>query len=135
MELLKKLSPHLADEEIARVLNCHKKRTANGNPWSRGRVRSIRGNYNIKSFDRNKQRDVVTMNETARELNINPAKIRTLIRHGVIKAKQIIAHAPYEIKRCELEKEEVKNSIEILQKGHSLRYYRGGSTQQLSFIQ
>jgi excisionase family DNA binding protein len=135
VDLLEKLSPRFPDEEIARILNCHKLKTGQENSWTRTRVRSLRSSHKIAPFDRTKKTDVMTMNEAARYLNVNAGTIRTLIRNGIVKAEQIIKHEPYEIERTELDKEIVKLSIERLKEGQSLKYFEGVSPQQISFYQ
>ncbi len=134
VDLLKKLSPHLPDEEIARVLNCYKLKTAQENSWTRGRVRALRAHYNIKPFDRKKKTGVVTMNEAAKQLDVPTSVIRTLIRNGTIKANQIIKYAPYEIESSELEKEEVQIYMERAINGQSSKSYRGVNSDHLRFI-
>ena len=75
------------------------------------------------------------MNEAAKLLEVNPNTIRALIRKGMIKAKQIIKHAPFEIESSDLDKEIVKTVMERLKGGQSLRSIGGVSEDQISFIQ
>ena len=135
VELLSKLAPHYPDEEIARILNCHKFKTGYGNSWTRTRVRGLRVNNNIAPFDRNQKRDVVSLNEAAKRLEVNCYTIRELIKRGVVISKQIIKHAPFEIESSELDKEIVKKVVRGLKAGQPLRSMGGINEGQMSFFQ
>ncbi|MDI6794795.1 MAG: hypothetical protein QME81_18335 [bacterium] len=132
LELLARLAPHLPDEEIAKVFNCHKLKTGKGNFWNRTRVRSLRAENKIAPFDRTKSKDVLSMNEAAKQLNVSGSVIRTLINNGIINATQVIKFAPWEIKDCELTKPIVTASLKRLKEGHTLKSLRGISPDQLS---
>lgn len=82
VELLKKFAPHYPDEEIARTFNCHKFKTGYGNPWTRTRVRGLRAKNKIAPFDRNKKRDLVSLNEAAKRLEVTHYTVRELIKRG-----------------------------------------------------
>ena len=135
VEILNKLAPNYPDEEIARIFNCHKFKTGYGNPWTRTRVRGLRVNNNIVPFDRNQKRDLVSLNEATKRLEISSYIIRELIKRGVIRSKQIIKHAPFEIESSELEKEMVKKMVKALKAGQSLRSIGGVNENQMSFFQ
>jgi hypothetical protein len=133
VELARKLSFHYPDEEIARILNCHRLKTGAGNPWNRTRVRSLRVENKIAPFDRNK-RDVVSLNEAARRLDVNTYVVRQLIHKGLMEAKQIIAYAPFEIESSELEKESVRQAIERLKCGCGFRKITPVDDRQLNMF-
>lgn len=135
MELLGELAPYYPDEEIARILNCHRLKTGNGNPWNRTRVRGLRAHHKIPPFDRTKEKEVLTLNQAAKRLGMSSNTIRALIKRGMIKAKQVIKHAPFEIEPSELDKEMVKTVIRRLKDGQSLRSIGDVSEGQISFLQ
>ncbi len=134
VELLEKLAPHYPDEEIARTFNCHKFKTGYGNPWTRTRVRGLRAKNKIAPFDRNKKRDVVSLNEAAKRLEVTHYTVRELIKRGMIKSKQIIKHAPFEIESSELEKDIVKKAVGQLKAGRSLKSMGGVNEDQMTFF-
>jgi hypothetical protein len=117
VELLRELAPCYADEEIARIFNCHQLKTGYGNPWNRTRVRGLRVNNKIAPFDRKQKREVFSLNEAAKRLDVNTYIIRRLIQKGIIEDKQIIKHAPFIIKRSELEKDSVKEAVQRIKDG------------------
>jgi len=134
VELLKKLAPHYPDEEIARIFNCHKYKTGEGNPWNRVRVRALRANNKIAPFDRTMQRYEVSLNEAAKRLDVNPYIIRQLICKGIIQANQIMLHASFKIKSSELEKEQVKVVVQRIKNGCRLKEIKGDHEKQLSMF-
>jgi hypothetical protein len=135
VELLKKLAPHYPDEEIARIFNCHKFKTGYGNPWTRTRVRGLRGKNNIAPFNRKKRREVISLNEAAKRLEVNCYTVRELIKRGFMEAKQVIKHAPFEIKGTELDKVIVKKVVTELKAGQSFRSTGGVNEDQMTFFQ
>jgi len=135
VELLERLAPHYPDEDIARIFNCHGFKTGYGNPWNRTRVRGLRVNNDIAPFDRTKDRDVLSLNEAAKRLEVNCYTVRQLIKRGMIKSNQVIKHAPFQIESSELDKEIVKKVIKELKSGRSLRSMGGVEEDQISFFQ
>ncbi len=133
IELVQKLAPHHTDEEIARILNCHRLKTGYGNYWTRVRIRGVRVRNKIAPFDRKKERNVLSLNEAAKRLELNPYMIRQLIRKDIIKAKQLAKYAPFIIEASELDKEEVKMIVQNLKKGQSLRKIGVVNENQISF--
>jgi DNA invertase Pin-like site-specific DNA recombinase len=134
VELLRKLSYHYPDEEIARVFNCLKLKTGSDNPWNRTRVRGLRSKNKIAPFDRTKKTDVVSLNEAAKVLDVPHHAIRGLIKKGVIGAKQIIKYAPFKIERSQLEKESVKAIVKQLKSGQTLKYIDSVGDRQMSLF-
>lgn len=134
VELVRKLSCHYPDEEIARTFNCLKLKTGYDNPWNRTRVRSLRSKKKIAPFDRTKKTDVVSLNEAAKRLDVPHYTIRGLIKKGIIGAKQIIKYAPFKIESSELEKESVKAIVKQLKNGQTLRYIDSANDRQMSLF-
>ena len=60
--------------------------------------------------------------------------VRRLIKKGLIEAKQIIKHAPFEIKRSELEKDSVKEAVERVKNGGRVSRISSVNEQQLSLF-
>ncbi len=134
VELLKKLSAHYPDEEIARIFNCHKFITGAGNPWNRTRVRGLRVNNKIAPFDRKKKTDVVSLNEAAKRLDVNTYTVRQLIKKGILQAQQIVAFAPFQIESSGLEKHSVKEVVQRLKSGLRFRNIEHVNDKQQSLF-
>ncbi|MBT4265674.1 MAG: hypothetical protein HOK67_14995 [Deltaproteobacteria bacterium] len=133
IKLVQKLAPHHTDEEIALILSRHGLKTGLGNDWTRVRVRGLRVRNKIEPFDRKKERNVLSLNQAAKQLELNPNSVRQLIQKGIIKAEQLVKYAPFMIEASELEKEEVQSIVRNLKKGHSLRKLGVVNKNQISF--
>ena len=133
IELVQKLAPHHTDEEIAMVLSHFDLKTGLGNDWTRVRVRGLRANNKIAPFDRKKARNVLSLNQAAKQLELKPHSVRQLIQKGIIKAEQLVKYAPFIIEASELEKEEVQTTVRNLKKGHSFRKLGVANKNQISF--
>ena len=135
VELLRELAPWYADEEIARIFNCHQLKTGYGNPWNRTRVRGLRVKNKIAPFDRKQKRDVVSLNEAARRLDVNIYVVRQLIKKGIIEGNQIIKHAPFIIKGSEIEKDSVKEVVQRIKHGGRISQISSVNEKQLSLLE
>ena len=65
------------------------------------RVAGLRGYHNIEPFQ--KQEGWVTQEQAAEELKVSNTVIKRLIREGVLPATQVVACAPWVIKREDLD--------------------------------
>lgn len=134
VELLRELAPCYPDEEIARIFNCHQFKTGYGNPWNRTRVRVLRAKNKIVPFDRKQKREVLSLNEAAKRLDVNTYIVRQLIKKGLIEAKQIIKHAPFEIKKSELKKDSTKEAVQRVKNGGRISQISSENEKQLSLF-
>ena len=57
------------------------------------------------------------MTAAAQQLQVSPAVIRKLIASALLPAKQVVEHAPWVIKREDLELKEVQEYIEAVHAG------------------
>lgn len=103
IERLRELALICNDKAIARILNMNGIRTGPGNPWTEARVRAYRHRHEIPAFDPSRERSWLTMIEAARAKKVAPTTIRALIGHGVLKARQLVPNAPWQIERTALE--------------------------------
>lgn len=117
-ELIGKLSLVCDDQQIARILNRLKYKTQNNQTWIETEVAGYRKKNNIKAFSQQKyeQRGLINLRQTAEILDISSASVLQFIRRGLIKARQIIKFAPWEIKRSELQKPDVCQAVAAMKK-------------------
>ena len=113
IELVKELATITADSDIARILNRCGLKTGHGLSWNQFRVKEIRKAYELPAFSKTKHEtaDFVHLRQAAEQLEVSPDAVRRLIRSGLIKAKQVVRHAPWLIARSELEKPEVVDAV------------------------
>lgn len=121
-QLLKKLAFLCEDHQIARILNrlCYvaDNDQCNGN-WTAFKVKQLREHYQIKEFSKaayDKQ-GIINLKTAAQKLGVSMDSVLKMIKSGIIKANQVIEHAPWEIAQSELTKGEVKHYISNMKRG------------------
>ena len=107
VELVQELARGWPDKYIANTLNRIGSRTGPGNSWSENRVKSFRGQHGIKVFSCGDVRPWLTMEETAAELGVSIAVVRTMVKQGKLPARQPGAGVPWMIERHDLTRSEV----------------------------
>lgn len=102
VELVRELARGWPDRYIAQMLNRIGSRTGLGNTWSEVRIKSFRGQHDIKVFAVGDVRPWLTMQETSKELGVSVAVIRTMVNQGKLPARQFDAGLPWMIERHDL---------------------------------
>jgi DNA invertase Pin-like site-specific DNA recombinase len=108
IELVRELSQVCGDQSIASILNRLGYETGVGNSWTESRVRYLRSYHHIAAFDKSDRRLWITLTEAASELKVHPSRVRGLIKRQILPARQVVRHAPWVIKREDLERAEVQ---------------------------
>ena len=118
IELVKELATITDDSDIARILNRCGLKTGHGLCWNQFRVKEIRKAFELPAFSRIKHQtaDFIHLRQAAEQLEVSPDAVRRLIKLGLIKAKQIVRHAPLLIARSELENPEVVEAVMSIKK-------------------
>jgi DNA invertase Pin-like site-specific DNA recombinase len=118
IELVKELAAITDDTDIARILNRCGLKTGHGLFWNQLRVKEIRKAYAIPAFSktRHETADWIHLRQAAEQLEVSPDAVRRLIKLGIIKAKQIVRHAPWLIARSELKKPEAVDAAMAIKK-------------------
>lgn len=124
------------DDEIARVLNKLGRRTGKGNRWNEQRVRTIRNRYAIAGHRRSTpDPNILTLGQAAKYCNVSQTTIKRLVGSGVLKKEQVVPWAPWEIRRSDLESEEIKKVLERLREtGKVVIEGDNSATQKRLFI-
>jgi len=119
VELVRDLANVAPDRDIANILNRLQLKTGKGNTWTESRVRSIRNYHDIPVYseDRQAANGWLNMKEAAAFLGISPMSANRLLAKGIIKGRQIVAYAPWLIKKDDLETEQVKQAIAAIKAG------------------
>jgi hypothetical protein len=114
VDLVRALARQMPDETIASVLNRSRKATGYGNSWTRGRICSLRRQYNIPIYREGERADrgEVTLNEAAAALAISTTTIRRLIAEGILAAGQHCKGAPWIIRLADLERDEIRREAD-----------------------
>ena len=117
VDLVQQLARGWPDKYIAQILNRIGSRTGPGNSWSETRVRMFRNQHNIPVYSAADERPWITMEETATELGVSVAVVRTMVKHGKLPARQIASGVPWMIERDDLKRPEVAARVHDAQLG------------------
>lgn len=129
VELIRELAKVSEDAAIASLLNRLGYPTGTGLTWNEPRVRSMRRNYEIASFDQAGERSWLTLQQAARDLGVSPPVLRRLIKRGVLPAKQVVRSAPWVIEREDLSRPGVQATVQAIRDGHRAPRTLGVDTQ------
>src|SRR5499433_357525 len=135
IELIRQMAVRYSDEEIARVMNKHGRRTGKGNRWTKNRVAAARRRYVINGHRRPcPDPEVFSLQQAARYCGVSSTTIKRLVASGVLKRDQVAPWAPWEIKRADLESEVIRQALAQLQAAGKLPVVGNDSaTQQTLF--
>jgi len=111
VDLVRALARQMPDQTIAALLNRLGKVTGYGNSWTRGRICSLRRQYNIGIYREGEraERGEATLEEAAAALALSTTTIRRFIAEGVLPATQPCKGAPWIIRRSDLEHDEMRH--------------------------
>lgn len=110
VDLVRALARQMPDQTIAALLNRSGKATSHGNSWTRGRICSLRRQYDVDIYrdGERAERGEVTLEEAASALSLSTTTIRRLIAEGELPATQHCKGAPWIIRRIDLERPELR---------------------------
>jgi DNA invertase Pin-like site-specific DNA recombinase len=120
-DLFSKLAAVCEDQQIARVLNRNRIKTAQGKTWSEAAVANYRQSYNIAAFSLQKyqQSGLINLSQAANILDISNASVLKLIRSGILPASQVIKYAPWKIEREQLSKSNIQKAVMAINKSNN----------------
>ncbi len=115
VDLVRALARQMPDETIAAVLNRSGKTTGHGNSWTRGRICSLRRQYDIAIYREGEraERGEATLDEAAAFLALSKSTIRRLIAEGALPAHQHCKGAPWIIRQADLERDEIRRQADL----------------------
>jgi DNA invertase Pin-like site-specific DNA recombinase len=113
VEVVRKLAGKWSDRELAVTMNRMRCKSSDGKSWTALRVRTLRERLGIAEFDPAAHHaDALTIEQTARRLQICIGSVRRLIGQGVLPATQAFPFAPWEIPAASLESDEVRIGVQ-----------------------
>lgn len=87
-------------------------KSGDGESWTTVRVRALRERLGIAAFDpTSPQPETISVDETARRLQICVGSVLRLIRTGILPASQLMPSAPWQVPIAALESEAVKIGV------------------------
>ena len=131
LEIIRGMAIRYGDDAIARVLNKLGRKTATGKRWNESRVRTIRGKYSIAGHIRTlKEPEILTQGQSAKYLDVSQTTIKHLVANGVLEKNQIVSWAPWEIKKSDLDSNNIRKIISTLHETGRLSVKGKGSERQ-----
>jgi DNA invertase Pin-like site-specific DNA recombinase len=100
LSLVRELSRLMPDRQIARLLNRAGKPTGRGNGWTQARVCSFRSHHGIAVHRDSEwaERGEITLEATAQIIGVSVMSALRMVRHGIIKGRQVCRGVPWVIK-------------------------------------
>jgi Helix-turn-helix domain len=97
--LIRELARLMPDQQIARLLNRAGKPTGRGNGWTKARVCSFRSHHGIAVHRVGEwaERGEITLEAAARIVGVSVMTALRMVRHGIIKGRQLCRGAPWVI--------------------------------------
>ena len=112
VEVIRKLGGQWSDRQLAVTMNRMRCKSTDGQSWTAVRVRELRDRLGIAPFDPSVPRvATISVDETARRLQICVRSVYRLIREGVLPATQLMPSAPWQVPVAALESEAVKIGV------------------------
>jgi DNA invertase Pin-like site-specific DNA recombinase/AraC-like DNA-binding protein len=104
-EMVTNLARLMPDKAIAAVLNRAGKTTGRGNGWTSSRVKSLRQRQDIPVYHDGErhERGELTLDETARLLEVSHSTVQRMIAEQLLPAKQLCRGAPWVIRNADIE--------------------------------
>ena len=111
-EVIRNLGGQWPDRELAVTMNRMRCRSSDGATWTAVRVRELRERMGIAPFDPTQPREkTISVDETARRLQICVGSVLRLIREGILPAKQLMPSAPWQVSAAALDTEPVRIGV------------------------
>jgi DNA invertase Pin-like site-specific DNA recombinase len=134
--LIREMAVRYSDEEIARVLNKHGRRTGKGNRWTKQRVAAARRKHVIDGHRRPRpDPELLTLRQAARYCGASTTTIKRLVANGLLQRDQVAPWAPWEIRRADLDSAPVRQALAHLQAAGKLALPGDGSDAQQTLFQ
>jgi DNA invertase Pin-like site-specific DNA recombinase len=112
VEVIRKLGGQWPDRDLAVTMNRMRCKSSDGQSWTIVRVRELRERLGIVAFDPAAVHvETITVDETARRLQICVGSVLRLIREGILPATQLMPSAPWQVPVAALETEAVKIGV------------------------
>lgn len=100
LSLIRASARLMSDQQIARLLNRAGKPTGRGNGWTKARVCSFRSHHGIAVYREGEwdERNEITLQAAAKILDVSIMTASRMVRHGIIRGRQLCRGAPWVIK-------------------------------------
>jgi DNA invertase Pin-like site-specific DNA recombinase len=113
LSLIRELARLMPDQQIAQLLNRAGKPTGRGNGWTVARVRSFRHHHGIVVYRQGEwaERGEITLEAAAQIMEVSVMTALRMIRHAIIKGRQLCRGAPWVIKADDVAAYRERNAL------------------------
>lgn len=112
VEVIRKLGGQWPDRQLAVTMNRMRCKSSDGGSWTAVRVRELRERLGLAAFDPAAlSTPTISVDETARRLQICVGSVLRLIRSGVLPATQLMPSAPWQVPVAVLDSDAVKIGV------------------------
>jgi DNA invertase Pin-like site-specific DNA recombinase len=117
LDIIRAMAPRYADGQIAAVLNKSGLRTGKDRRWTQTSVATARRTYLIPG-QRTAQPDPETLSlkQAATHCSVSQYTIQQLVKSGLLEKNQVVRHAPWEIRREDLDSRPVRRTLDRLRR-------------------
>ena len=113
VDIIRRMAVRYGDDEIARVLSKHKRRTATGKRWNVTRIKSVRQRYRIPGRRTARPNpEILTLAQAACYGGVSDTTIRRLVEAKILEYNQVVPWAPWEIRRADMDREPVRSLLQ-----------------------
>ena len=132
LEIIRKMAVRYGDDQIASVLNRLGHRTGKNKRWNQNRVKTARRNHGIPGQRRGTiDPEILTLSQSAKYCAVSNKTIEKLVASGKLAMQQVAPRAPWEIRRCDLDAEPVRSTLDHLRRTGRLVLDGGDSADQM----
>ncbi len=115
LEIIRKMAVRYGDAQIASVLNRLGHRTGKDKRFNQTRVKTARRNHKINGQKSAvNDPEVLNQEQAATHCGVSTGTIRRLVSEGLLPKEQIVPYAPWEIRRVDLDSEQVQEVVHHL---------------------
>lgn len=112
VEVVRSLGGQWPDRELAVTMNRMRCKSSGGQSWTTVRVRELRERLGIAAFDpATQQVEMISVDQTARRLQICVGSVLRLIADGILPATQLMNSAPWQVPVAALDSDAVKIGV------------------------
>jgi DNA invertase Pin-like site-specific DNA recombinase len=112
VEIIRKMAQRYSDRQIVMVLNRLGHRTGRGNRWTEVRVRYVRSRFGIKGHRKTvEDPETLTLAQAAKHCGVSRTSLMQLAKAGLLDSGQVVACAPWEIRRNDLDTEPLRGIL------------------------
>jgi len=118
IEVVRAMAGRFSDQIIASTLNRLGLKTGHNLTWIESRVRSLRSTHDLPKYDAaSRDTSLLTLQETARRLDISVTAVRHLIEDGLLTGTQVVSCAPWLLPAQQLEDPKVRAAVSMIRSG------------------